>query len=183
MVGFGNLHSQNLTDSLLVDFFNKTFSDYFENTTNWLNRNGDTSIRNFYVIKDSIPMPENIITDYKKFQLHLVDYQQAYPLIRKGQISSLHTTFVNQISADTVDILINHRYANYDFFRIQRWRGRIRVIFRTYQFAVSCRGTMGYVPDGRFIYDAELNEWKHINRRELEDERKEFLRIKFQTEN
>ena len=173
IASFESLCPQDLTDNLLVDFFNKTFNDYFDNVINCQNNQiDDTSTKIFYVIKDSIPIPENIITDYANFKLHLVYYFQAYPLIRKGEISTLYTTQSIRISIDTVDIIINTMSVDYRFFRFVRAGGIIKKpIFRSYHFSLFCRGTMGYIPNGRFIYDAGSNEWKHINWRELVEEK------------
>ena len=73
IISLGSLHSQNLSDSLLINFFDRTFNDYF------LGLNSQK--KDFYILKDSIP--KKVATDYGKFTLHLVDYTQAYPLIKK----------------------------------------------------------------------------------------------------
>ena len=91
-----NSYSQQLNDSLIIGFFNKTFTDYF------IVR--DSLLHDFYILNDSVP--HEVKTDYKDFVLHLVDYNQAYPLIKKDKISSLYWARLKQISVDTVDIII-----------------------------------------------------------------------------
>jgi hypothetical protein len=89
-----DLKSQNISRIQLTDFFNLTFEDYFAKR--------DSLTHDYYLFKDSIPT--NVTTDYQNFKLHLVDYPQAYPLIKKKKISSLYWARMKQANSDTIDI-------------------------------------------------------------------------------
>ncbi|OJX88250.1 MAG: hypothetical protein BGP01_10915 [Paludibacter sp. 47-17] len=160
---FGDLYSQNLTDSLLVGFFNRTFNDYFGKL--------NTSTNNFYVLKDSIP--ENVTTDYPNFKLHFVDYSQTYPLIKKGKISTLFWAKSECIGVDTVDITIGAWTTSYKrVARIRSNEGKWKLVFRSYQFGAWCGGTLGYIPQGRFIFDPKLREWEYISEQDMINEKR-----------
>jgi hypothetical protein len=171
MLSFGNLYSQKITDSLLVVFYNETFKDYFAKQQTWY-----PLAKEFYILKDST-MPENVITNYTNFKLYLIEKYQAYPLIKKGEMSKLYSAVTNHISMDTIDIVINI-WTVYCKREIKKNEGKRRKI-ENYYFGVHCRGTMGYVPEGRFIYDTELNEWKSIPESDIIDENQRKLFKKF----
>ena len=166
MFSFGNLNSQNLTDSLLVDFFNKTFDDYFTKQKTYYPLTKD-----FYLRKDST-VPDNVKIDFTNFKLHLLEKYQEYPLIKKGKISELYSARTKHISVDTIDIVIGGWTVNYKrVFKIKKIEGKRKLITGNYNFALWCGGTMGYIPEGRLIYDTELKEWKYITRSEIVNEK------------
>ena len=162
MISLGSLHSQNLSDSLLINFFDRTFSDYF------LGLNSQK--KDFYILKDSIP--EKVATDYEKFTLHLVDYTQAYPLIKEKKISSLFWARKKQINTNTIDIVIGGWSVNYErVFRIQKIEGKRKLILRNYNFVAWNGGTLGYIPQGQFIYNTEMQNWVYFTEKEMIDEK------------
>ena len=89
LLNFGDLYSQNVTDSLLVDFLNKTFNDYFTNRQIY-----DTSRKNFYIYKNSTIL-DSVKTDYSNFKLHLIEKQEElYPLIKKNKNNYKNVSFL-----------------------------------------------------------------------------------------
>jgi hypothetical protein len=93
-----NLFSQELTEELIVDFYNQTFMDYF------IQRKQTYEKMDFYIQRDSLH--PQIQTEFGDFNLHFVNKQQEQELIKKNKISELYWSNINQISKDTIDILI-----------------------------------------------------------------------------
>lgn len=164
-----NSYSQQVNDSLIIGFFNKTFTDYF------ISR--DSLLHDFYILNDSVPY--DVKTDYKDFKLHLIDYNQAYPLIKKDEISSLYWARLKQISVDTVDIVIGGWTVDFErVFRFQKIKGKRKIVLRNYNFAAWCGGTLGYIPQGRFVYLPELDKWDYIPERTIIDNKLKKYRLK-----
>lgn len=151
---------QELRESQLIDFFDMTFKDYFNSK--------DSTIHDYYILSDSVP--SGIKTDYDKFKIHLIDYNQAYPLIKKDIISSLYWARCRQISADTIDIVIGGWSVNFErVFRIQNIDGKRKIVTKNYNFAAWCGGTLGYIPQGRFLYLTELDKWNYVTEKTIID--------------
>jgi hypothetical protein len=153
-----NSFGQELNEKLKIDFFNQTFNDYFDAR--------DLAKSEYYILSDSIP--EGIKTEFENFKIHLINYNQAYPLIKKDIISSLYWARIRHLSADTVDIVIGGWSVNFErVFRIQKIENKRRLVTKNYNFAAWSRGTLGYIPQGRFIYSTELDEWSYITEKVL----------------
>ena len=76
---------------------------------------------------------------------------------RKLTKEKIYRIKVDTITADTIDVLMIGCEVT-----IERKNTRI---------AVDCRGTMGYIPDGRFVYDAATKQWHYFFYRELLEEK------------
>ena len=161
ITNLGNVYSQDISDSLLTEFFNQTFQDYFHKEMVYYPKN-DNSVIDFYIQNDSIP--ENVRTDYGRFRLHLVGRSQAYSLIEKNKIFSLYWTKSKHISKDTIEIEIEGGVTFFKrTFKIRKFDGKRKLITKEYYFEVSLYdGDIGYAQNGRFIYDAELEKWKYF---------------------
>ncbi len=110
-----NSFGQELSEEQRVEFFNQSFNDYFNSK--------DSTKLDFYILADSIP--NGIKTDYDKFNIHLVDYNNAYPLIKKDIISSLYWARCRQISVDTIDIVIGGWSVDFErVFRFEKIEGK-----------------------------------------------------------
>jgi len=155
IIGFGNLYSQNINDSLLVEFFNKTFNDYF------IKRSERSKTKEYYIVKDS-SMPEGVATDYASFKLHFIDgLYQVCTLVKKGKISTIFSAESRCFEADTIVFFIDDKSVNFKrVFRIQRY-GKMKWIYspRCYY---NVKSGLVYYSVGKFIYDNETGEWKHI---------------------
>lgn len=164
-----NSFGQELSKKQQIDFFNLTIKDYFDSK--------DSTQNDFYVLSDSIP-PE-IETDFDKFKIHLIDYNQAYPLIRKNRISSLYWVRCKKISNDTVDIVIGGWTVDFErVLRIQKIYGKRKLVTKNYNFAAWCGGTLGYIPQGRFIYLTKLDKWDYISEKTIIDNKLKEHKLK-----
>lgn len=153
-----NLYGQALDEKQQIDFFNQTFKDYFSTK--------DSTQIDYFILTDSIP--NGIKTDYDKFNIHVIDYGQAYPLIRKKIISSLYWARCKKISNDTIDIVIGCWSVNFErVLRIHKIDGKRKLVTKNYNFAAWCGGTLGYIPQGRFIYLTELDKWDYITEKTI----------------
>lgn len=76
---------------------------------------------------------------------------------RKLTRESIYRIKVDIIAADTIDVLLIECEVT-----IERKQTRI---------AVACGGTMGYIPDGRFVYDAKTKQWHYSFYKELLEEK------------
>jgi hypothetical protein len=162
-----NSFGQELNEKLKIDFFNQTFTDFFDTR--------DLTKSEYYILSDSIP--DGIKTDFENFKIYLIDYNQAYSLIKKDIISSLYWARCKQISVDTIDIVIGGWTVEFErVFRIQKIEDKRRLVTKNYNFAAWSRGTLGYIPQGRFIYSTELDEWNYITEKILIENKLEKYR-------
>ncbi len=153
-----NSFGQELSEEQKVEFFNQSLNDYFSSK--------DSTKLDFYILADSIP--NGIKTDYEKFKIHLINYSQAYPLIKKDIISSLYWARCEKISNDTIDIIIGGWAVSFErVLRVQKIEGKRKLVTKNYNFAAWCGGTLGYIPQGRFIYKTKLEKWTHISEKEM----------------
>lgn len=164
-----NLIGQVLDKNKQIDFYNQTFKDYFGTK--------DSTTNDYYILSDSIPA--GIKTDYNKFKIHVIDYGQAYPLIKKDIISSLYWARCKYISKDTVDIVIGGWTVDFErVLRIQKIDGKRKLITKNYNFAAWCGGTLGYIPQGRFVYLPEKDSWNYITEKTMIDNKLEKYKLK-----
>jgi hypothetical protein len=164
-----NSFGQDLSKQQQIDFFNLTIKDYFDSK--------DSTQNAFYILSDSIP--SGIKTDYDKFKIHLIDYNQAYPLIKKDKISSLYWARCKKVSSDTVDIVIGGWSVDFErVLKIQKTDGKRKLVTKNYNFAAWCGGTLGYIPQGRFIYLTELDKWDYITEKTIIDNKLKKYKLK-----
>lgn len=76
---------------------------------------------------------------------------------RKLTKEKIYRVKVDTIAADTIDVLMIGC--------------EVTIERKNTGIAVDCRGTMGYIPDGRFVYDAASNQWHYFFYRELLEEK------------
>ena len=69
--------------------------------------------------------------------------------------------FMNRFGNDTVD---------FDFAT-----GRVKRTLKGYGMAVNCGGDWGYIPDHRFIYSKERDEWEYHSFQELWEKRRDEI--------
>ena len=164
---FGETNAQKLTDSLLVSFYNQTFKYYYSKI--------DTlNFRTYHISKDSLP--KEIKTDYNNFKLSINDIQKEHNLIQKG-MRGLSKVYTKEISKDTNDIVIDSYVVSYK----RKLNPKITkhgfwLFSHHYFYSVSCRGSMGYIPEGRFIYSYEAKRWRFISYEEILNQKLELLK-------
>jgi hypothetical protein len=156
---------QNLNDSLLVTFYNKTLTYYFS---------------------DSIPHP-----DQKKFACLLVktDFQTAR-LIKS--IGPNKFKYVNDNTHQNKVLVwpyrrnngrslywINHKLIGNDTLDVNIGGWTLEQVRRKkMNIAAWCGGTMGYIPTGRFIYNKVTGIWLFTTSSEIIAQKKEEYKLK-----
>ena len=142
--------SQKVTDSLLCTFYNQTLYDYLGDTniTKWQKEN-----KNIFIETD---FDTNcLIKKVKKMNLCYLplgeesEYDKHFKGLKKGQSRIIYHIRHKAISIDTIDILISN-------FGAEKQKDGEYVII------ISDDGILGYVPQGRFIYDKKEALWNFI---------------------
>lgn len=147
-----NLFSQELTEELIVEFYNQTYMDYFNQQKQTYEKT------DFYIQRDSLqPL---IQSEFADFNLHFVNKQQEQELIKKNKISELYWTKINHVSKDTIDILISGWTVDYKRKFLKKG---------TFEYAAWCGGTNGYVPQARFVLNKKTAKWDYITEKEIID--------------
>jgi len=142
IVGFGNGYAQNVSDSLLVEFFNKTFNDYFSERNDLK--------KEYYIVKDS-SMPDGVTTDYANFKLHFIDYWgQVCSLIKEDEAFTLFWAESRRSSVNTIDIFIDEN----KIFSQKKGRKK-RICY------YNIEGGVVILSVGRLIYDYQSEEWNY----------------------
>ena len=168
IIGCGNLYAQNITDSLMLDFYNKTFNDYFSKESK-----RDTLTKDFYILKDASEnsfVPKNTRTDYENFKLHFVSWLQAYSLVEEGKTSSLFW-IRKYVDTDTLGIVIEERHVGIK--RINKKNAKC--LYSEIPIGLI------YMYDAMLIYDKKLKEWKYMTREEILKEIKEKCKTENET--
>ena len=84
-------------------------------------------------------------------------------MIKKGKISALFWASNKCISVDTIDINIGGWTVKFKRgLYIKKIEGKRKLFRGMYYWSAWCRGTMGYIPTGRFIYNTKSKEWIYI---------------------
>lgn len=144
------LVAQDIDKSTLIDFYNKTFEDYFSE------RSEDPNSNQYYFQSDTNLFPNKI--RYPKFEIHFITKGQEYILIKKNTIDRLYWVKIEALSNDTIDINIGGWSVEYKKSFLKKGY---------YYYAAWCGGDMGYIPEGRLIYNYDLTEWIFISRSEI----------------
>ena len=159
LIGFGNAYSQSISDSLLVDFFNRTFNDYFSNQK--------VIKKDYYIVKDS-SMPENIKTDYANFTLHFIDdWYQVCPLIKSGEIDTIYWV-KKDVSVNNINVFISSYRTGFlkgfNYIKGENGKRRLKYIKSC---SYSIQSGIVLMSNGKLIYDSESGEWKHTTGEEI----------------
>ena len=88
--------------------------------------------------------------------------KRKYRKLTREQVFKVN---VDTIAPDTIDV------------NLIRWEVSIKG--KLLEIAVECGGTMGYIPDGRFVYDAVEKRWKASFYEELCEQKKKEAKMKF----
>jgi len=145
---------QSINDSLLSTFYNKTISLYF----------ADSSINNHH------PEFENILlqTDFDKARLikYLDKNKFTYFDSNTDKHSILEKPFKKNNGRNIY--WVNHKVLHNDTVDINIGGWTLNnVTKKTMSLGAWCGGTMGYIPDGRFIFDNVSNYWVFVSRQEI----------------
>jgi hypothetical protein len=105
-------------------------------------------------------------TKYLKFKYVSLDKENEYKkhikTLKNRQYRMIYFLKYTFLSIDTIDITISSSNI---------YKGGEK----GYEIAVSCRGTIGYIPQGRFIYDKKRDEWDFILGKTILNEKAEEI--------
>jgi hypothetical protein len=148
---------QNLSDSLLATFYNKTLSYYFSDSTTY----HDQKIFGCILLKtefDSSKLTKFIGPNrLSYFNSNSSEHSVLDKPLKKNKGRNIYWINHKLIGIDTVDI------------NIGGWTIEEASRKKLY-LAAWCGGTMGYIPDGRFIYDKPSDKWTFTTSREIIDQ-------------
>jgi hypothetical protein len=157
---------QEVNDSLLTVFYNKTLEYYFP---------------------DSVKLP-----DQKKFGhlLIMTDFPTAIMLKKRGRNKFKYFKNFNELDTllakpykknDKRNLYwIKHDSLGLDTIDINIGGWTMYIENNETSMAMWCGGTMGYIPDGRFIYDRILNQWVFVSSDEIMDQVIREFKLKHQ---
>ena len=154
---------QNLNDSLLVVFYNITLTDYFSDSFPHPDQKKfgclliKTDFQTTKLIKSRGPNKFKYVNDYTHQNKVLV-----WPY-RRNIGRSLYWINHKIIGADTLDVNIG----GWTIEKVSR---------KKINLAAWCGGTMGYIPDGRFIYDKYSDKWTFTTSIEIIEEKSSELK-------
>jgi len=82
------------------------------------------------------------------------------------------------ISPDTIDIIVGGWTVTFErVFRIQKVGGKRKLVLRNYNFAAWDGGPLGYIPESRFIFNPDSNEWTYLTAKQLIKMRLDDIKI------
>ena len=147
--------NSNANDTLIAGFVSRTAIDFAEFWNTEFPRSQPK--RNITLITTIDPslLPDTIIGLPVRVFPNFDDLRKRKN--RKLTKEKIYRIKVDTIATDTIDVLLIGCEVT-----IERKQTCI---------AVDCRGTMGYIPDGRFVYDATTKQWHYSFYRELEEEK------------
>jgi hypothetical protein len=149
---------QNVSDSLLATFYNTTLSISFLN---------ENKLDNRILIKTEFD--KNLLIQQNKVnQFIFFDEKMSYYSILKRPFKK---------NAGKIIYWINHEFFGSDTVDINIGSRVIKSISRKkIAFAGNCGGTMGYIPDTRFIFDKKTKKWNLTTGKEIEEQKRAELR-------
>lgn len=144
--------SQNISDSLLYSFSNKTMVSHFENEL--LNRKPRKEVIPVITSLDA----SKLIQSCGKIKFEFFQKQEDINFKKHVNSRTREKTLYNLsykiVSNDTIDI---------DFTKSLIVLNKDKKI----DINVYCGGTKGYIPSGRFIYNNEMQEWLFFSHNEI----------------
>lgn len=152
-------------DSLLATFYDKTISYYFSDSNYTREKKfNQVLLRTDF---DTTLLPEKIgSVRFRYFSSKTNERVVLAKPLKRNKGRSIYSVGHTIIHPDTIDININGE-------TVEQASKRLLVL------AVWCGGTMGYIPDGRFVFDKASKSWNFINGREIMHQKAEALRRKF----
>ena len=145
---------QTVNDSLLSTFYNKTLISYFSDTAYTKNQSEFNNI----LIQTEFDTIQ-LIKYYNKNKLTYFNSKTNIRSIiekpyKKNNGRNIYWISHKLLQKDTVDI------------NISGWT-IIKITKKTMGLGAWCGGTMGYIPEGRFIFNSETKTWTFFCRKEI----------------
>ena len=154
-LGF-EIHGQNYPQTLIDSLCNLTIIYYYTEYAKPLDSIEAINFKpkNQFILKSDIT--RNLQTVYDQFTVYFVTQQEALKEISKtkNKTGYLGKIFVTELQ-DTINIDIGGW--GIKVTKVKFVKGKPKDIHAN--FAVSCGGTLGYIPTCRFIYNKSLNSW------------------------
>jgi hypothetical protein len=153
-VSFG----QDINDSLITTFYNKTIALYFSETS----FSNKTKFERILLLTDFDTIGLIKYSDLNKFKYFDSKTNKHSVLDHPFKINNGRNIYwVNHkiLEQDTIDI-------NIGGWTIEN------VTKKTMSLSAWCGGTMGYIPDGRFIFEKEKKTWTFVSRQEIINQKK-----------
>lgn len=148
-------------DTLIAGFVSRTAIDFVEYwNTEFPNSQSKQNITLITTISPSLlpntinGLPVRVFPDF---------YSLRKRKNRKLTKEKIYRVKVDTIATDTIDVLIIGC--------------EVTIERKNTNIAVDCGGTMGYIPTGRFVYDAASNQWHYYSFRELLEEKERNLPV------
>ena len=147
------INGRNFNDSLIAGFYNSTLINYFT----------------FYADRDEMKFGSIIIRTNADTSLLLkqvgnnrfkfsdsqssIKSQLTKP-IWKNKARNIYSIDHTYLSNDTIDVNVGHWIVE-------------KASNRYLNLGAICGGTMGYIPDGRFIYNSTNNTWEFLSKQDV----------------
>ena len=159
---FGQTYPNKFLDSLC----NVTIRYYYTDFTKPLDSVEALNFkpRNAFILKSELT--PTLESDFKHFVVRYVTQQEALEefVKTKKRTGSLEKISVTQLQ-DTINIDIGGWVVNITKVKIKNGKP----VPVNSNFFASCRGTLGYIPTCRFIYDRTTNSWTRYTWQETAD--------------
>ena len=154
------LFGQKRNDSLIAKLYNITLTEYFSDTITY----GQESKHKFTLIKTEIDKTKLIQNVGNKKFMFFENDNDLYEIVNRPYKSNrnraVYSLSHKNISNDTIDVNISGRTLE-------------NITRRRLYLSLWCGGTMGYIPDARFIYDFDKKDWTFISREEITKQKEE----------
>jgi hypothetical protein len=152
IISFGQI----VNDSLLATFYNRTLSSFFQDSITIKDqlRYGNILIKTDFDTKYLITTIGK--NNLKYFNDNTPEYSVLNKPHKKNKGRSIYWIKHQIIGIDTIDIIIGG-------WTIEKFEHRHLYL------AAWCGGDMGYIPDGRFIFNKEKSKWIFQSYHELRD--------------
>lgn len=151
---------QNVTDSLLATFYNKTLSISFSNTRK---KEFDNRIFIKTEFDTSLLIQQNNLNQFIFF-----DKKTSYRSVLSKPFKK---------NAGKTIYWINHKFFGTDTVDINIGSWIIKSMSRKkISLGANCGGTMGYIPDSRFIFDRNTKKWNLTTGKEIRERKRAEIR-------
>lgn len=165
---FGQPYPQALVDS----FCNVTIEYYYTDYVKAMDSVEYQAYMPAFILKSELT--SNLKSKFTDFTVRYVTHHEALEefVKRENKSGSLAKLFVTQLQ-DTINIDIGGWSVRVTKVKFKKGKP---IAVRS-NSAVSCGGTLGYIPTCRFIYDRTTETWTRQTDREIANERMKVMRI------
>ena len=150
------LIGQTINDSILTSFYNKLLFEYFSDSTN-INSNRKFKYALILTDFDKAKLTSSISSIKIKYLNRDANLEKELDKpFKNNNLRNLYSIEHKVIAIDTIDIILSSAL--------------IEISKKKILLSMWCGGTMGYIPEGRFVFSHSKNSWLYINKKTLIDE-------------